>query len=372
MSRSVDSLIRILICGAGNRVFPKTPQTSLFRGWFSSLRGQPDFEVVGVQDVSEAALTRVRSMYPLDGVPTFLDLNEALRQVECDAVLIAPIAEAHAAAAGAAIAAGRHVLMEKPMVTRLADGVTIVEAAARRGLVVSIVQNWRAKSTGLALREAVQAGRIGQVGNIFFRYVRDREQSHLPAYLFDEPFPLLYAMAIHHFDLFRFALDDNIVSVEGRTFTPPWSRYKLSPGVCLWMHTARGVAISYSGTFSSCNTHVPQESLVIDGALGSISNDSAWGEPPLLLSHAGKKEVVDLTPGADSSPRVQYDHADEVYLRDFAAAIRERRPAICPPDDNIWTLAAIDAAAKACASGTPVSVVELLEAAGSGQRAALV
>ena len=273
--------------------------------------------MAGVQDIAQASLDRIAQSHDLDGIPTFLDFREALEASSPDAVLMAPVAEAHAAAALTAIEAGCHVLIEKPMATALSDAFQVVNAAEKRGVVVGVVQNWRAKSVGLALREAIGSGRIGRVGNVFFRYVRDREQPHLPAYLFDEPYPLLYAMAIHHFDLFRFALGENIVAVEGRPFTPPWSRYKSPPGVQLWMQTESGVPISYVGTFSSTNRHIAQENLIVEGAAGSISNESRWGEPPLLFSGRGDQQPVDLTAGEPVGVREQYDRADERYLEDF-------------------------------------------------------
>jgi predicted dehydrogenase len=358
------SKLRILICGAGNRAFPKNPRTSLFRGWFETIRRSPEFELVGIQDVSQGSLDRINATYPLGSIRTFLTLKEALEQTSPDAVLICPIAEAHAAAALMAIEAGCHLLIEKPMVTSITDAFRIESAARKRGAVVSVVQNWRAKSVGLALREAVQSGRTGRVGTIFFRYVRDREQPHLPAYLFEEPYPLLYAMSIHHFDLFRFALDENIVTIEGKPFSPPWSRYKSFSGVQLWMTTEKGVNISYVGTFSSKNRHVPQESFVLDGERGSASNDSQWGDPPLLFSGVDGSETLDLTAGASRDVADQYNQADDVYLEDFHRAISTSSRPLCPAADNIWTLAAINAAVEACDTGRPVNVRELVETCG--------
>ncbi len=353
--------LRILICGAGNRVFPKNPATSPFRGWFQSLRRSHGFNVVGVQDISPVSIDRVRESYALDNIPTFLDFREALEKTSCDAVLVSPVAEAHAAAALAAIQAGCHLLIEKPMVTVLADAFRIVHAVREKRVVVAVVQNWRAKSTGLALRQAIQSQRIGTVGNIFFRYVRDREQPHLPSYLFGEPFPLLHAVAIHHFDLFRYVIGENIVSVEGTTFTPPWSRYQSPPGIHLWMKTESGVSICYVGTFSSKNSHILQESLVVDGALGSLTNDSQWGEPPLLFSGVSTKAVVDLTDGQSRDIREQYNQADDNFLEDFRQAIHSGRSPLCPPEDNLWTLAAVDAAVQACKTGNPVDVTLLVQ-----------
>lgn len=356
-----DRPVRLLICGAGNRVFPKNPDTSLFRGWFEVARRTSGCEVVGVHDISRDSLERARKDYALDGIPTFLEFQEGLEKTSCDAVLIAPIAEAHADAALAGIDAGCHLLIEKPMVTVLSDGFRIARAAREKGVIVGVVQNWRTKSVGLALRQAITSKRIGTVGNIFFRYVRDREQAHLPSYLFNEPFPLLYAMAIHHFDLFRYVLNENIVTVQGEAFTPSWSRYQSPSGVHLWMKTESGIPISYVGSFSSKNKHIAQESLVIDGALGSLTNDSQWGEPPLLFSGVNTGRVVDLTEGESRDVREQYNQADDKYLEDFRDAIQTGRAPLCTPEDNLWTLATVDAAVRACKTGSPVDITVLLK-----------
>ncbi len=132
----------------------------------------------------------------------------------------------------------------------------------------------------------MQRGDVGAVSHVFFRYVRDRELAGLPDYLFREAHPLLFAMAIHHFDLFRYALDQEIVHVEGRAFRPAWSRYEHPSGMQLWMETDGGVVISYVGTFSSRNGHLPLESLQVEGETGSLLNDSQYSEPPLWLSRA--------------------------------------------------------------------------------------
>jgi len=353
--------MRVVICGAGNRAFPKDRKTSLFQGWFETIQRAPGFEVVGVQDPAITSLERVKKDYSLNGIPTFTDLNEALNGTACNAVLVCPATEAHASVALSAIENGCHILIEKPMVARLADAFQISRSAREKGVTVGVVQNWRLKSMGRALREAIQSGKIGQVGNVFFRYVRDREQSHLPSYLFEEPFPLLYAMSIHHFDLFRYVLGENIQMIEGRAFIPPWSRYQSPPCVHLWMTTESGIVISYVGTFSSKNRHIMQESFIIDGSLGTLTNDSQWGDPPLLFSGVNGNGAEDLTAGASLNVREQYDQADYEYLVDFRQAIHSGQFPLCPPEDNVWTLATVEGAVKACETGSPVDIKLLVQ-----------
>ena len=49
-------------------------------------------------------------------------------------------------------------------------------------------------------------------------------------FYFKEKFPALYAMGIHHLDLFRYILSDEISKVNGSFFKPKWSQYSSSTG----------------------------------------------------------------------------------------------------------------------------------------------
>lgn len=356
------SRLRVLVCGAGNRAFPKSPATSNWSGWLELIRRSPRCELVAVHDIAPENLQRVARAGILPENRLFTSLQSALQEVASDVAVICPVAEAHAASVKQALTCGRHVLVEKPFVLTLADGLEIRDLAERRRLAVGVVQNWRTKPVPQALRRAIAAGRIGRVGTIFFQYVRDREGAHLPDYLFAEPFPLLFAMGIHHFDLFRYVLGENIVSVSGRTFRPPWTRYATSPGLHLAMESESGVFISYVGTISSRNRHLPLEHLVIDGERGSLSNASDWCDVPLLFSAPGAPAPEDLTAGVDRRDvKSQYDLADEALLDDFVDAVSTGRMPMCPPEDNLWTLATLFAAVRACETGETVSPRALLE-----------
>ena len=357
--------LRLFLCGAGNRALPKDPQRSYWRGWIETIRRSPRFELVGIQDADPSSLARVATSGVLPEDRLFTDLDAGLARLRPDAVLICPVAQAHAPQALVAIAAGCHVLVEKPFVTRLSDGVTVCREAEAAGVVVAVIQTWRAKAVGQALRRAVMDGTIGRVGQIFFRYLRSREGSSLPPYLFEEPFPLLYAIGVHHVDLFRYVLGENVVRVEGRGFRPPWSRYSSLPTVHLAMETAGGVLISYAGTFASQGGALPQEDLAVEGERGTLLNRSDWSEPPLYLSRVGSPELQDLTADVEErDPRSQYDAADAWFLEDFYAAVTGTRPPLCPGADNLWTLAALEGAVLACQTGKPVDVADILHQAG--------
>ena len=85
------------------------------------------------------------------------------------------------------------------------------------------------------------------------------------------------------------------------------------------------------------------------------------GRASAAFSGVGNKTVVDLTDGESRDTRDQYNQADDNYLEDFRQAIHSGRPPLCPPEDNLWTLATVDAAVQACKTGQPVDVKLLVE-----------
>jgi predicted dehydrogenase len=343
------SALRVAICGSGNR------SRSVWQRHLFELDG---FELVGVQDVHPPSLDKSVEQGTIRREQAFEELDEMLTVTRPDAVIVCPVHAAHAAATAVALEHGCHVLVEKPFTTDLDDALRVTELAESKGLVLGVVQNWRTKSAGQALKRALDDGLIGTVSHVFFRYLRDRELPHLPDYLFAEQDPMLYALTVHHVDLFRYVLGQEISFVEGRDFLPPWSRYTHPTLVQLWLETDDGVAISYAGTISSRSNRIyPWENLIVEGELGTIANSSDTFDPPLLLSRRGE-EPVDLTADVTvRAPEEQYALADVALLRNFAAAISGDEQLVSPARENLGTLAAIEAIREALHSRRRVTVL---------------
>lgn len=324
------------------------------RVWQRHLSCLPGFELAGVMDRAPEALQASVAEGHVDADRCFSDLEEMLSTARPDALLACPIIAAHGWAVRTGLEAGIHVLVEKPFVTDLQEAGELVELAQAGGQLLGVVQNWRTRSAGQALKRALEEQRVGAVSHIVFRYLRDREQPHLPDYLFDEPDPILWAMGVHHLDLFRYVLGEEIIRVEGRAARPSWSRYRVPSINDLWMETESGLVISYLASFSSRNAHIPQESLQVEGELGTLYNDSDYFEPPLWLSLRGEQGApTDLTADvgdADRAYQRQYDIADMAILQNLRAAVIENEPLIASGRDNLGTLAVIDAARTAIAA----------------------
>jgi predicted dehydrogenase len=96
-----------------------------------------------------------------DGLPAYASLEEALPHV--DAVVIATPPASHAPLGLKAIAAGKHVLIEKPLATTTEDGVALVEAADAAGVILMPGHTFEHNAAVHKLRDLVRRGELGRL-----------------------------------------------------------------------------------------------------------------------------------------------------------------------------------------------------------------
>ncbi|MEA9555615.1 oxidoreductase [Xanthomonas nasturtii] len=115
------------------------------------------------------------------------DLDSALADPALDAVVLATPNQTHAPFALQALAAGKHVLVDKPFALDAAQARAMVDAAAAAGRVISVFQNRRWDADFLTVRRLIDEGQLGEVVEFhshFDRYrpqVRDRwRESDIP------------------------------------------------------------------------------------------------------------------------------------------------------------------------------------------------
>jgi len=112
-------------------------------------RMSPDFEIVGL--VSRGGQSRRRLNTELGGrLPEFSDYADALALTQPDAVCISTYSETHAEYAVAALEAGAHVFLEKPVAESIAGAERVIQAAARAkrarviGYILQVHPAWQA------------------------------------------------------------------------------------------------------------------------------------------------------------------------------------------------------------------------------------
>lgn len=115
----------------------------------------PDCELVGVADPSAEARERLRAEL---GVPGFADHRELLGRA--DAVSIATPTSLHHAVAREFLAAGAHVLVEKPITTTVAEARELIALAAARRLVLQVGHLERFNPVILAVADRLENPRF--------------------------------------------------------------------------------------------------------------------------------------------------------------------------------------------------------------------
>ncbi len=115
-------------------------------GWWAvanhlpELQKNPACEVVAVNRLGAAELAQVQSTFKV--AQGFEDYREMLATVSMDGVVVASPHVLHFEHAKAALEAGCHVLVEKPMATTAADARALVDLASRRGRQILVPYGW--------------------------------------------------------------------------------------------------------------------------------------------------------------------------------------------------------------------------------------
>jgi myo-inositol 2-dehydrogenase / D-chiro-inositol 1-dehydrogenase len=168
--------------------------------------------VVALSDVDAARLARVADRFRVGR--RHADFRDALAGVDAVAVCVPP--RLHAEVACAALEAGRHVFVEKPLALSLAECERIAEAATRAGTAAACGFNLRFHRLAREAREAVASGALGRV-KLMRTVLTSGVRSHpdFPAWRTrrGEGGGAIFELGVHHFDLARFLLADEFSEV---------------------------------------------------------------------------------------------------------------------------------------------------------------
>ncbi|HEY2766819.1 MAG TPA: Gfo/Idh/MocA family oxidoreductase [Solirubrobacteraceae bacterium] len=163
----------------------------------------PEGRLVAVAEPDEEVARGRIGRRPIDWVG---DYRWLLERADVDAVCICAPSAQHARIALDAIAAGKHVFVEKPIATALEDGLRMAAAARQAGLKLMVGHIERFNPSVGKLAELIAEGRIGRV----FRAHATRV-GPLPVRIQDTGVAI--DLATHDLDLMQFVLGRDITSI---------------------------------------------------------------------------------------------------------------------------------------------------------------
>jgi predicted dehydrogenase len=160
--------------------------------------------LAGVADYSAAALARARKRYP--GVRLLEDWRELAADSDIDAVIIATPVAAHFEMALAALRAGKHVLVEKPITATSAEAAILIEEAARRKLVLMVDHTFVYTSAVTKIREIISSGDLGEV----FYY----HSTRVNLGLFQRDVNVIWDLAVHDLAILDFLMEAEPIAIS--------------------------------------------------------------------------------------------------------------------------------------------------------------
>jgi predicted dehydrogenase len=164
----------------------------------------PGGRVGFVTDLRPARLSQVAARYPATKVST--DYRDLINDPSVDAVAIATPVSSHFDLAMAALRAGKHVLVEKPMTATSEQSMTLIDEAEKRGLVLMVDHTFVYTNAVAKMRELTQSGDLGEI------YYYDSVRINLG--LFQHDVNVLWDLAVHDLSIMDYVLAQTPVAVS--------------------------------------------------------------------------------------------------------------------------------------------------------------
>lgn len=300
--------------------------------------------------------------YDVDYTHTY---EEMLARPDIDAVLIATPHSLHRDQVVQAAQAGKHILVEKPMSTSVADCTVMIDACHAAGVTLEVIQTLRFRGSLARARQLILDGRIGKVWMI-------RGQTLRQDYVIDtaswaalpENGGAVLDMGVHNFDIMRFLTGANVQRVFSHVTT-----YGDSPAPGMTAMTQltfdNGVAAQQWTSFEFHAKHMThsQHLYVVSGEKGVLDID---GYGKLILCTDEGDELIWEQPPIDFVNRPMEPSRLEAFytqIQAFVDDVLEGRPPTVSGEDGRAAVAIVEAAWKSARTGKSVELSEIMQPA---------
>lgn len=328
--------------------------------------------VLAVDEVAEVA----KKFGEARGVDYTTSIQDALSRDDVDAVAVCTPSGTHADLTVAALDAGKHVVVEKPLDVSVDAAEKVRAAQERSGKTVTVISQHRFDPASLLVHEAVADGRFGRITSGVASVAWWRSQDYYDSGAWRGTWALdgggaLMNQGIHTVDLLVWLLGEPVevfawtdclahqgIEVEDTAV----AAIRFANGA---LGTLHGTTAAYPGLTVRLAVHGDRGSAVIDddeldyfhAAAGESDADApAYGadadanQAAIVLPRNGSG-----APSAGADPAALSNrHTDQ--FRDFLDAVEQGRPPMVTVDDGIRTLAVVCAIYESARTGQPVRI----------------
>lgn len=255
--------------------------------------------------------TRAGELARRCGVAHDATMEDLYRRPGIDAIVVTTPHFVHHREVMAALEAGKHVLIEKPMALRVDHCDEIIAAARRRGLKIAVAHNLRYRVNLPVVREIVRSGAIGRVQSMHYSMIRQLANAgnfggnktgwvNVP-----EALGFVVDALPHGIDAMRWATGVEFVRASGfcRTFSPGRAIEDTTVGI---LEAADGaVCTVHLTTASHGDYHGEMARLCIIGSKGSLDMDG-FGKLHRTDREHGWRLIAEQPPVMADDPESAY------------------------------------------------------------------
>ncbi|MEV4343910.1 Gfo/Idh/MocA family oxidoreductase [Actinoplanes sp. NPDC049596] len=320
--------------------------------------------VVSLTAVVDVVLERAEALASSRGGRPYSSLAEALVSEEIDIVVVCTPTGLHGTVAIEALAAGKHVIVEKPAEITVARTDEIIAARDKADKLVTVISQHRFDPSTVQVLEAIRSGQFGRVSSGIAAIDWWRGQSYYDSGDWRGTWELdgggaLMNQGVHTVDLLVAALG-RPVEVFAYTGTLAHERIEVedvATGVVRFESGALGVlhatTSAYPGLSARLQVHGDRGSAVIDNDALAFFHATPVGEPTeeklmgTTQALSGGASAVGANPGSlGDAHRLQY--------LNFIAALDGKERLVVDLETNRQSIAVITGAYESARTGKPV------------------
>jgi predicted dehydrogenase len=274
-----------------------------------------------------------------DGVLRARDWRDLLASPQVDAVSVCVPHHLHAEIVRAALDAGKHVLVEKPLALNAAEGRLLLDAARQANRVLMVEMTHRFYPPVQQAREIVASGRLGQIYAVEDRVV-EPVSDRIALWLTQRATAgggVALTNGVHLIDRIAYACGQPLRFISGAA---GWTQAigDVEDTAALTLALADGTPTQVLVSWPRRLGDVDDE-LTLYGTLGTL-RVRAWDGLRFEPADGPAEEVPCYTPQADLYARVRVGMT--AALAEFASAVLDGHPPDPPPEAAVTAQAIVD------------------------------
>jgi predicted dehydrogenase len=167
-------------------------------------------EVITCVDTSEERLKHMKRLYP--HIKTSNDFNTLLTDPNIDAIVVATPPRAHFKITMAALEAGKHVFVEKPLALSSAEATKMIDTAKKRKLRLMVGHTFVYTAAVNKIKDLISSGELGDIYYI--------STTRVNLGLFQDDINVIWDLAPHDVSILNYILDSkpDLVSAIGHSY----------------------------------------------------------------------------------------------------------------------------------------------------------